>query len=288
MRSRIKGFTLIELLVVISIIALLLSIMMPSLSRAKELARRTVCASDQKSIGTAIMVYANKNNDLLPKSYYMTGGNLPSASYTLFYLDPAAKISWSPKKRIAIVGGKDQIFNFGYLFTNNIIENPKVFYCPSTPHPVEMSGPYSVSYRYEQYSNDGTFPWNNSFEDTTAWNRFTVRSSYNYIPQNAKAKALVDTSKGKGYFPKMAEKSFELDSNHVLSCDYLFRKDMLPHKNGKKATGVNALFSDCSVKYVNKAEAFDNDLWNDAGEASGYARVGNDEYTFRKIISLFE
>ena len=75
MRSREKGFTLIELLVVISIIALLLSIMMPSLSRAKELARRTVCASNLKSIGTGIFVYANKNNGQLPPSAYKPGDN---------------------------------------------------------------------------------------------------------------------------------------------------------------------------------------------------------------------
>jgi len=54
---RTKAFTLVELLVVISIIALLVSILMPSLSRAQELARRVNCAANLKNIGTALQMY---------------------------------------------------------------------------------------------------------------------------------------------------------------------------------------------------------------------------------------
>ncbi len=55
------GFTLIELLVVISIIALLLSILLPSLSRAREISKRVVCATNLKGIGTACKLYAAEN-----------------------------------------------------------------------------------------------------------------------------------------------------------------------------------------------------------------------------------
>lgn len=57
-RKHIPGFTLIELLVVISIIALLISILLPALARAREGARRTQCLVNQRSIATAATAYA--------------------------------------------------------------------------------------------------------------------------------------------------------------------------------------------------------------------------------------
>jgi len=60
---RVRGFTLIELLVVISIIALLLSILMPGLNKAKEAARTIVSANNIKSLNIADQLYANQNKD---------------------------------------------------------------------------------------------------------------------------------------------------------------------------------------------------------------------------------
>jgi prepilin-type N-terminal cleavage/methylation domain-containing protein len=60
-----NGFTLIELLVVIAIIALLLAILMPSLRKAKEMARRVVCATNLHQWGPAVTQYHGDNGKLL-------------------------------------------------------------------------------------------------------------------------------------------------------------------------------------------------------------------------------
>jgi prepilin-type N-terminal cleavage/methylation domain-containing protein len=64
--KRKKGFTLIELLVVVAIIALLISILLPSLARAREIAKRAVCASNLRGVGQAMKVYSNDNTDWFP------------------------------------------------------------------------------------------------------------------------------------------------------------------------------------------------------------------------------
>ena len=66
-RPKRAAFTLIELLVVVSIIALLVAILIPSLTMSRELARRAVCASNQHQIGLGLWLYANDNNGNLPE-----------------------------------------------------------------------------------------------------------------------------------------------------------------------------------------------------------------------------
>ncbi len=78
MKRRQKGFTLIELLVVVAIIALLISILLPSLSRARELAKRAVCASNLRGIGQGHHIYANDNFEWFPHHFYQPTYNNPN------------------------------------------------------------------------------------------------------------------------------------------------------------------------------------------------------------------
>lgn len=63
---RRHGFSLIELLVVVAILSLLVSLLLPALNRARELARTAVCAANQRNIGVAVAVYNSEQNEFMP------------------------------------------------------------------------------------------------------------------------------------------------------------------------------------------------------------------------------
>ena len=108
--SQSRGFTLIELLVVIAIISLLVSILLPSLNRAKELAKRVICSSQVRHIGLASAMYSSDNDDYLPG-----GRNNYGIGYQ--YDDPDTAEEEKPDC-------------YGVLYTE-YVSDPHMFYCPN-------------------------------------------------------------------------------------------------------------------------------------------------------------
>ncbi len=120
-RARICfAFTLVELLVVISIIAMLLSILMPSLQKAREQGRRVVCASQVKQITTSFMLYSMKYDGLIVQDRGIRMDKFGNMKYTDTIKqaqrpwDASLAVVWSMKETEA---------------------KKKIVACPSDPYP---------------------------------------------------------------------------------------------------------------------------------------------------------
>ncbi len=78
--SRKRGFTLVELLVVVAIIALLVSILLPAIGKAREQAKAVVCSSNLRQIGLSCAMYANDSKKNCFPDWETIGGS----SYRVF------------------------------------------------------------------------------------------------------------------------------------------------------------------------------------------------------------
>lgn len=91
MRRR-RGFTLVELLVIIGIIAVLISLLLPVLNKAREQARRAVCANNVRQIAYGAIAYAQDNQGILPVPL---GTLQPSVPEDAIVVDSMGMLNWS-------------------------------------------------------------------------------------------------------------------------------------------------------------------------------------------------
>jgi prepilin-type N-terminal cleavage/methylation domain-containing protein len=114
-----KAFTLIELLVVITVIALLLGILLPSLRKARRQGQLVVCASNLHNVGLAIHTYVIDFDDTIP---FGPEGRPPTG--TNFYTSKGNVTS------LLSLEGDGEPVGLGLLLDGYLSDQPKVIFCP--------------------------------------------------------------------------------------------------------------------------------------------------------------
>ncbi len=191
-----RGFTLVELLVVIGIIALLLAVLMPALSKANDAAKRAACLSNLRQVDQILMFYAGDNHDQVPLGY--RAEPIPSMQFNSMVY--SATTNTFPI--------------FGWVFHAGLMTQPQVFYCPAENDPKEQ---------FNSIQN----PWPSSPTATPAAN---VYSGYGCRPEAALPDDPVDGTvlphltafKSKAILADLVSWPLRVNTRHVSGVNVLY------------------------------------------------------------------
>lgn len=236
-----RGFTLIELLVVISIIALLIAILLPALGSARESAQRIACGSNLKQIGIAYYTYATDEKGIVPLGYV---DNNMGSNYHMIN-------AWASPTRYSLMGD---------LFNKGIIEDGRVFYCPTQT---------IAGLSYDTQTNRWDMPY------TTNGAQKQTRSGYSSRPLYEGEDwhwGPTSNTNPPDNLPKLGDLG-----NIVVASDMV---SSISHSNGiHNGEGINAIRTDGSVSWVKRevyndfltpglSSVFADQLWTAMGDAN--------------------
>jgi prepilin-type processing-associated H-X9-DG protein len=242
--------TLVELLVVIAIVAVLLALLLPAISRAREQSRTAVCLANLKHIGQGLHLYALDNHDFLPPRQMSSGSDAQR-------IDPGS--TWTgPPNYSYFRGGawSDQIFVGQYVGSTNG-DNMHPQYTWTTVKP--RSALVCPSDRYHEVDSEGTHVsyamGNNSTFITPKWGYHNLRRLDSYKNPQLELTIVdgLNVSFAPGGFTPADFKFYgNLDSDKNLVFDYQGNPSSIynwarRHNNEK---GTNVLFVDGHATYM--------------------------------------
>ncbi len=215
---RSTGFTLVELLVVIGIIALLIAILLPALTKAKEQANRIKCAANLKQLGIAFQLYTTDSKGWFPAC---AAGERPE---DWIYWQPARDINQSPLVKY-----------LGKKF------DAKLYTCPSDDALSHING--ASAYRYSYSINYNMTGW----PHPGPWTRTPIKQSS--IRQPATKILLIDESAETIDDGAWAPQHYASDGRNLLSNRHDKRREQATDPNFGQG---NVLFADFHYEFIHR------------------------------------
>jgi prepilin-type N-terminal cleavage/methylation domain-containing protein len=222
-QRRCAGFTLIELLVVVAIIALLIAILMPSLSAARGQAQRTACLANLHAVYLGCLAYAHDYRDRFPDAYTTGGIGFRRGPLEKDPDDPSSL----PEKYglAAVLGGINALPSGKYAWGTRYLPAPsKTWICPAH---VDWMQAYKNTYEWAIAAALAKKPYyaiiKQSTEYTWVWDAYT---KYPYRPSGFRAGSSAGTAipEAQRYYPHTySRKATEKGSTRykALNCVYL-------------------------------------------------------------------
>lgn len=216
-----RGFTVIDVLVSMSVIAVLISLMLPQISKVNESARRVACQSNLRQIGIGTLMYAQEYEGFLPPSQFLRSpGNPVSRPQEMITLRVQNTTAWD---------------GLGLLYLHGYVDAPEVFYCQS----------HRGHHRFGAYANLWTAPGEATRETMVTASSVMPEIIGNYhFRGEAPASGLVHASTANVH---MTRSLFEINPKEVsIIADGMRVQSDVNHKNGS-----NYFRADMTVHWYN-------------------------------------